>query len=188
MWKRHVAERSSLVSLTTLSTSEQSDNGRADWRPLAGICGKGNGMADESSKELVNRAERASREVAGFQEPAARCAVGGPSTRTLHRCAAVVVSRTTPAATQICSLSVCTVVAPALAPACLSIIYPSAVLELLNMAPVPCQAHVPPPFALFCPKETEEPHAMATLGDYDSIQTNPTESSGTAPAERARRQ
>lgn len=57
-----------------------------------------------------------------------------------------------------------------------------------ELAPVPCQGQVPPPFALFCPKETEEPHAMATLGDYDSIQTNLTESSGTAPAERARRQ
>ena len=47
-----------------------------------------------------------------------------------------------------------------------------------ELAPVPCQAQVPPPFALFCPKETEGPQAMATLGDCDSIQTNLTESSG----------
>jgi hypothetical protein len=51
-----------------------------------------------------------------------------------------------------------------------------------ELAPVPCQAQVPPPFALFNPKETEEPHAMATLGDCDSIQTNLTESSGRPPA------
>lgn len=38
-------------------------------------------MADESSKELVNRAERASREVAGFQELGARSQEPGASSQ-----------------------------------------------------------------------------------------------------------